>query len=457
MVIVILISILGLPDEFHTVMASDKDKCDLLIVMGSSLKVRPVALIPSSIPNNVPQILINREQLHHLEFDVELLGDGDVIINQICHRLGNEWKDICFDSDVLQESNELMALDDEEFAEEIPAAAIGAVTDSDSASVKSSQSADLIIHSDSAFESSSASCSKKIVEFLSPEYLDEPMESTGFVGSCDYRHLSIDSSKDSGILGDASNSAIPPVFNNFTESTSELNKSSLNMPASATQAITNKSTVETMHNTKTADTNCTVVEKQRLRRQRRHQSAAERLYKGTYYAHELTASYVFPGAQVSWSSDSEDELDDDELNGGNGKHLDVPDDYDETNHAPLSPLMTPSVENEMVKAITSNSQPSSSNSFAHAISCSATNSTAASFSLQQQQQQQQKKRHSNESECSNNNTLPTITAETTRNDVLATLNSPPPLKKRRDSSEINTSTSSTTSTYAASNYSLESS
>lgn len=75
----------GLPDAFHEAMANDKDICDLLIVMGSSLKVRPVALIPSSIPPDVPQILINRESLPHLEFDIELLGDGDVVINQLCH------------------------------------------------------------------------------------------------------------------------------------------------------------------------------------------------------------------------------------------------------------------------------------------------------------------------------------------------------------------------------------
>lgn len=37
----------GLSPEFHQAMARDKAECDLLIVMGSSLKVRPVALIPS--------------------------------------------------------------------------------------------------------------------------------------------------------------------------------------------------------------------------------------------------------------------------------------------------------------------------------------------------------------------------------------------------------------------------
>ena len=70
----------SLPDDFHNAMAEDKDECDLLIVIGSSLKVKPVALIPTSIPANVPQILINREHLSHMTFDVELLGDCDIII-----------------------------------------------------------------------------------------------------------------------------------------------------------------------------------------------------------------------------------------------------------------------------------------------------------------------------------------------------------------------------------------
>lgn len=42
----------GLSDEFHTRIGADKDECDLLIVIGSSLKVRPVALIPSKFLNS---------------------------------------------------------------------------------------------------------------------------------------------------------------------------------------------------------------------------------------------------------------------------------------------------------------------------------------------------------------------------------------------------------------------
>ncbi len=46
---------------------------DLLIVVGSSLEVRPVAKIPYDIPQNIRQILINRDSHHHLNFDIELL------------------------------------------------------------------------------------------------------------------------------------------------------------------------------------------------------------------------------------------------------------------------------------------------------------------------------------------------------------------------------------------------
>ncbi|KAG8036403.1 hypothetical protein G9C98_003725 [Cotesia typhae] len=98
----------GLPDAFHDAIANDKDECDLLIVIGSSLKVRPVALIPSSIPSHVPQILINRESLPHLKFDIELLGDGDIIINQLCHLIGDEFEEICWKKEILEETPHLL-------------------------------------------------------------------------------------------------------------------------------------------------------------------------------------------------------------------------------------------------------------------------------------------------------------------------------------------------------------
>lgn len=62
--------------------------------------------ILDSIPHEVPQILINREQLHHLNFDVELLGDCDVIINELCHRLGGDYEQLCYNPLRLSEITE---------------------------------------------------------------------------------------------------------------------------------------------------------------------------------------------------------------------------------------------------------------------------------------------------------------------------------------------------------------
>lgn len=72
-----------LPDDFHDSIDTDRNKCDLLIVIGSSLKVKPVAMIPNLVPPNVPQILINREPLPLMNFDVNLYGDSDVIIHHL--------------------------------------------------------------------------------------------------------------------------------------------------------------------------------------------------------------------------------------------------------------------------------------------------------------------------------------------------------------------------------------
>jgi len=81
--------------NFHDTLEADKDRVDLLIVIGSSLKVRPVALLPTLIPHEVPQILINREPLGHFNFDIELYGNCDEIIQELCHRLGDGWTKIC--------------------------------------------------------------------------------------------------------------------------------------------------------------------------------------------------------------------------------------------------------------------------------------------------------------------------------------------------------------------------
>ena len=81
----------NLPQDFYQQIEEDKDKVDLLIVIGSSLKVRPVSLIPSLIPESVPQVLINRESLPHVQFDVELLGNCDDVICELCDQMEGDW------------------------------------------------------------------------------------------------------------------------------------------------------------------------------------------------------------------------------------------------------------------------------------------------------------------------------------------------------------------------------
>ncbi|GAM28340.1 hypothetical protein SAMD00019534_115160, partial [Acytostelium subglobosum LB1] len=79
----------SLPDVFDQCIANDKDKVDLLIVMGSSLKVQPVALIPEILNANIPQILVNRElvgQPH--QFDYAYLGDCDDFVRDLENKLG---------------------------------------------------------------------------------------------------------------------------------------------------------------------------------------------------------------------------------------------------------------------------------------------------------------------------------------------------------------------------------
>ncbi|CAG8456791.1 1624_t:CDS:2 [Paraglomus occultum] len=81
-----------LPDEFDHFFPLDREKVDLLIVMGSSLRVAPVSEIMGQIPHDVPQIVINKTPIGHMEFDVQLLGDCDTIVAELCRLCGWELK-----------------------------------------------------------------------------------------------------------------------------------------------------------------------------------------------------------------------------------------------------------------------------------------------------------------------------------------------------------------------------
>ncbi|KAK2755927.1 NAD-dependent histone deacetylase sir2 [Arachnomyces sp. PD_36] len=83
----------GLPDEFgRRLVEHDRDLADLVIVIGTSLKVAPVSGVPGFMPRHVPQIYISRTPVSHIDFDIDMLGDCDVVISELCRRAGWDLK-----------------------------------------------------------------------------------------------------------------------------------------------------------------------------------------------------------------------------------------------------------------------------------------------------------------------------------------------------------------------------
>nr|CAI5823342.1 unnamed protein product [Callosobruchus analis] len=64
----------NLPDKFHNLIGKDFPKCDLLIVLGSSLVVQPFASLIDRVEPKVPRLLINREKAGHQTGIMSLLG-----------------------------------------------------------------------------------------------------------------------------------------------------------------------------------------------------------------------------------------------------------------------------------------------------------------------------------------------------------------------------------------------
>ena len=73
--------------------------------------------------------MINREPLNHLTPDVELLGDCDGIINQICLKLGQGWEEPVHGAE-LAETQELLQEEDQHH-QEISPPSLGVKTDSE--------------------------------------------------------------------------------------------------------------------------------------------------------------------------------------------------------------------------------------------------------------------------------------------------------------------------------------
>lgn len=81
----------SLPQLFHDTINKDLRECDLIISIGTSLKVAPVADIVDNVPEEVPQILINRDPIDHANFDVSLMGYCDDVAAYVCNLLGPSW------------------------------------------------------------------------------------------------------------------------------------------------------------------------------------------------------------------------------------------------------------------------------------------------------------------------------------------------------------------------------
>uniref|UniRef100_A0A7S2EHD3 Deacetylase sirtuin-type domain-containing protein n=1 Tax=Ditylum brightwellii TaxID=49249 RepID=A0A7S2EHD3_9STRA len=83
----------GLPDRFHRLLQKDLKKADLLIVMGTSLTVAPVSLIPTMVSPRCRRVLLNNELVGNFSVkkkgrDIFAEGDCDESVKKLCKMLG---------------------------------------------------------------------------------------------------------------------------------------------------------------------------------------------------------------------------------------------------------------------------------------------------------------------------------------------------------------------------------
>lgn len=81
----------GLPKRFEHMLFDEMDaaKCDLLICMGTSLKVAPVSEVVKVVDPEVPQIYISRTPALHCVFEMCFFGSCDDVVELLCAKL--EW------------------------------------------------------------------------------------------------------------------------------------------------------------------------------------------------------------------------------------------------------------------------------------------------------------------------------------------------------------------------------
>ncbi|ANB12599.1 histone deacetylase HST1 [Sugiyamaella lignohabitans] len=79
----------ALPTKFEELLlGGDAHDCDLLICIGTSLKVAPVSEIVRILPPDIPQIYISKTAVHHNEFDITFLGNCDDAVELIVEKMG---------------------------------------------------------------------------------------------------------------------------------------------------------------------------------------------------------------------------------------------------------------------------------------------------------------------------------------------------------------------------------
>ncbi|XP_030331013.1 NAD-dependent protein deacetylase sirtuin-2 [Strigops habroptila] len=66
----------SLPSRFFSLLQSDFQQVDLLIIMGTSLQVQPFASLVSRVPTNTPRLLINKEKTGQSDPLMSLMGFG---------------------------------------------------------------------------------------------------------------------------------------------------------------------------------------------------------------------------------------------------------------------------------------------------------------------------------------------------------------------------------------------
>jgi len=82
----------NLPKRYHDLSGPDFQKCDCLIIIGTSLKVHPFAGLVQYVKTYVPRLLVNREEVGH--FDFHKKESRDIFVEGDCDTTCKKWLDI---------------------------------------------------------------------------------------------------------------------------------------------------------------------------------------------------------------------------------------------------------------------------------------------------------------------------------------------------------------------------